>query len=72
MELTERPMLEEERKGERDDGRLADGDIQLDPDQWIRLVSVASGTFCHVTCFHPPGPLGFGRTLPKTHLFLRS
>lgn len=25
--------------------------------------------FCHVMCFHPPGPLGFGEILPKTHFF---
>lgn len=33
---------------------------------------ITGGTSSHVICFHPPGPLGFGRTLPKIHLFLRS
>lgn len=30
------------------------------------------GLFSHVICFHPAGPLGFDKTLPKAHLFLRS
>lgn len=32
----------------------------------ISSVSTAGGTYvCHVICFHPPGPPGFGRTLPQ-------